>query len=75
MEWQDTEANCKTDVKKHQLPWIHVKNETKNLTPERYAVTSYPTKVLINPDGTINKTMVGEDPEFYKYLDSLFENK
>lgn len=75
VDCQDTEAKWKAAVEKHQLPWIHVKNETKDLTPEKYAVTGYPTKVLINPDGTINKTIVGEDPEFYKYLDSLFENK
>lgn len=75
VDCQDTEAKWKAAVEKHQLPWIHVKNETKDLTPEKYAVTGYPTKVLINPDGTINKIIVGEDPEFYKYLDSLFENK
>lgn len=75
VDCQDTEAKWKAAVEKHQLPWIHVKNETKDLTPEKYAVTGYPTKVLINPDGTINKITVGEDPEFYKYLDSLFENK
>lgn len=75
VDCQDTEAKWKAAVEKHQLPWIHVKNESKDLTPEKYAVTGYPTKVIINPDGTINKTIIGEDPEFYKYLDSLFENK
>lgn len=75
VDCQDTEAKWKAAVEKHQLPWIHVKNETKDLTPEKYAVTGYPTKVLINPDGTINKIIVGEDPEFYKYLDSLFGDK
>ena len=75
VDCQDTEAKWKAAVEKHQLPWIHVKNETKDLTPEKYAVTGYPTKVLINPDGTIYKIIVGEDPEFYKYLDSLFGDK
>lgn len=75
VDCQDTEAKWKAAVEKHQLPWIHVKNETKDLTPEKYAVTGYPTKVLINPDGTINKIIIGEDSKFYKYLDSLFENK
>lgn len=75
VDCQDTEAKWKAAVEKHQLPWVHVKNESKDLTPEKYAVTGFPTKVIINPDGTINKTIVGEDPEFYKYLDTLFENK
>lgn len=75
VDCNDTEAKWKAAVEKHQLPWIHVKNEAKDLTPEKYAVTGYPTKVILNPDGTINKTIIGEDPEFYKYLDSLFGDK
>lgn len=75
VDCNDTEAKWKAAVEKHQLPWLHVKNESKDLTPEKYAVTGYPTKVILNPDGTINKTIIGEDPEFYKYLDSLFGDK
>lgn len=75
VDCNDTEAKWKAAVAKHQLPWIHVKNEAKDLTPEKYAVTGYPTKVILNPNGTINKTIIGEDPEFYKYLDSLFGDK
>lgn len=75
VDCSDTEAKWKEAVEKHQLPWIHVKNEAKDLTPEKYAVKGYPTKVILNPDGTINKTIIGEDPEFYKYLDSLFGGK
>lgn len=75
VDCNDSEAKWKAAVEKHQLPWIHVKNEGKDLTPEKYAVTGYPTKVILNPDGTINKTIIGEDPEFYKYLDSLFGDK
>ena len=33
----------------------------------------YPTKIILNPDGTINKTIVGEDPEFYDYVKSLIK--
>lgn len=75
VDCQDTEAKWKAAVEKNQLPWLHVKNETQDLVPEKYAVTAYPTKVLINPDGTINKTIVGESEDFYQYLDSLFGTK
>lgn len=75
VDCNDTDAKWKAAVEKHQLPWLHVKNEAKDLTPEKYAVTGYPTKVILNPDGTINKTIVGEDPKFYKHLDSLFGDK
>lgn len=75
VDCQDTEAKWKAAVEKHQIPWLHVKNESQDLVPEKYAVTAYPTKVLINPDGTINKTIVGESEDFYQYLDSLFGTK
>ena len=54
------------------MPWIHVKSEKADAIPQKYAIEGYPTKLIINPDGTINKVVVGEDPQFYDYLDSLF---
>jgi hypothetical protein len=38
-----------------------------------YAITGYPTKILIDPEGKIVKTVVGENPEFYEFLDELFK--
>ena len=72
IDCNDTEAKWKDAVKKHELPWIHVKSEKADATPQKYAVEGYPTKVILNPDGTIYKVIVGEDPQFYKELDSLF---
>ena len=71
IDCNDTEAKWKDAVKKHELPWIHVKSEKSDATPQKYAVEGYPTKVSLNPDGTIYKVIVGEDPQFYKELDSL----
>ena len=71
IDCNDTEAKWKDAVKKHELPWIHVKSEKADATPQKYAVEGYPTKVILNPDGTIYKVIVGEDPQFYKELDSL----
>ena len=31
----------------------------------------YPTKYVIDPEGKIAKQVVGENPEFYMYLDAL----
>lgn len=75
IDCHDTVDRWKTAVAKNPMPWLHVKNENKNLIPEKYAVTGFPTKVLINPDGTINETCVGEKTEFYQHLDSLFDGK
>ncbi|MCI7359789.1 MAG: thioredoxin, partial [Prevotella sp.] len=39
----------------------------------KYGIRGFPTKILVGPDGKIVKTVVGEDPEFYTLLDSLFK--
>ena len=33
-----------------------------------YGISGYPTKFIIDPEGKINKRVIGEDPEFYTYL-------
>ena len=38
-----------------------------------YAVKGYPTKIVIDPEGRILKTILGESPEFYSYVDSLMK--
>ena len=71
----DTEEVWKKAIVDHKLPWLHVYNPdgTGDGVPLKYAVSGYPTKVILNPDGTINKTIVGEDPEFYDYVKSLIK--
>ncbi len=73
VDCSDTEAKWKAAVKEHALPWIHVFNGPTDGVDTRYAVNAYPTKILINPDGTINRVIVGESEEFYQYLDQLFK--
>lgn len=69
----DTEEAWKKAVSENQLPWLHVFNpqDNKNLQ-ESYGITGYPTKIIVGPDGKIVKTIVGEDPKFYEFLDELF---
>ena len=38
-----------------------------------YGVSGYPTKYVIDPEGKIAKQVVGENPEFYMYLDALMK--
>lgn len=38
-----------------------------------YAVSGYPTKVIVDPKGNIVKIFLGESEEFYEFLDSLFK--
>ena len=42
------------DIVKSELPWLQVVDDkTKNVSSKQFAVTEYPTTVLIGPDGKI----------------------
>lgn len=69
----DTEEAWKEAVKQHELPWINVINSENPDVVSMYGVRGFPTKFVIDPDGKVAKQIVGEDPEFYKYIDSIME--
>ena len=72
MDCNDTEETWKEAVKKHGLPWKHVYNTPESGVLEQYKVSGFPTKILIDPQGKIVKSVVGEDPSFFHILDELF---
>lgn len=72
IDCNDTEEKWKACVKKFQMPWLHVYNTPENDMTVKYAVSGFPTKIIVNPEGVIEKVVTGEDPDFYNYLDSLF---
>ncbi len=70
----ESEEKWKDGIEKHQLPWLHVYNPGgDNDLSVKYAIKGYPTKIILNPDGTINRTVIGEDPEFYTYVRELIK--
>lgn len=74
IDCNDPEANWRAAVKKYELPWVNVYNAvTKGGVLEAYGVQAFPTKVLINPKGKIEKIYVGEDPAFYTDLQNLIK--
>ena len=73
VDCSDTEDKWKAAVAKHELKWKHVYNPKDSKLLEQYAITGFPTKIIIDPEGKIVKTVVGEDPAFYEYLDELFK--
>ena len=77
IDCNETQEKWKAAVAKHELPWLHVYNPrgAMNDVCQTYAINGFPTKIIIGADGKIIKTIVGEDPEFYTILDSLFEKK
>ncbi|MBQ3827200.1 MAG: TlpA family protein disulfide reductase, partial [Prevotella sp.] len=75
IDCNDTVEKWKDAVEKNQMNWQHVQNTKNDKVPQQYAVSGYPTKVIINPNGTINQVFIGEKEEFYQYLDKLFGKK
>lgn len=69
----DTEEKWKAAVQKHELKWKQVYNPRDSKLIAQYAISGFPTKIVIDPEGKIIKTIVGEDPAFYEFLDELFK--
>jgi len=75
VDCRDSEDKWRAAVEEHQLPWPQVYCDDANLRKlgAKYGIQGFPTKVVVDPKGKIIKTSVGEDPEFYTYLDGLFK--
>ncbi|WP_281752111.1 TlpA family protein disulfide reductase [Neptunitalea chrysea] len=71
----DTKDAWLKAIKKHELPWTHVINSTKNgkNVAALYKVSQYPTKVILDKDKNVLGIYVGETEDFYKKLDTLLK--
>ena len=65
----DSDQRWKDGVKKYALPFINVKDNNK--VSAQYAVSGFPTKIIITPEGRIHKVFVGESEDFYKEIDKI----
>lgn len=75
VDCRDSEDKWRAAVDEYQLPWPQVYCDDANLRKlgSKYGVQGFPTKVLVDPNGKIVNTTVGEDPAFYTFLDGLFK--
>lgn len=74
IDCNDTDEKWRNAVKQYELPWTNLYNpKTGSNVITDYAIKGFPTKILVSPDGLINKVVVGEDPSLYTYLDELFK--
>ena len=64
----DKEDKWKNAVSRSNIPWINVFSPD-GTTEVRFGVTAYPYKVVISPDGKVEKCFRGETDDFYKMLD------
>ncbi len=73
IDCRDTEEKWKSAVEENALPWLHVYCPSDNSEIlEDYAIQGFPTKIIVDPQGKIVKTILGEAPQFYSLLDELF---
>lgn len=72
VDCNDTDEKWKAAVEKHQLPWKHVfVPRSDRQVIESFAVDTFPTKIVISPDGRIVKVFAGETKDFYQFLDEI----
>ena len=64
-------------ISKYELPWINLFSDPDTPAEQAveaiYAVQGYPTKIILTPEGTIAKIVLGEDPAFYQALEELLK--
>ena len=69
IDCNDTAEKWATAVKKHNVPWLHVRSEDE-IAEQKFRVQGYPYKVLISPEGIVLNAYLGETEAFYQYLDA-----
>lgn len=68
IDCNETEAEWREGVKKHQIPWINVYNGHDTKLYQDYNIEGFPTKAIINPEGKLVDLTTGEDPTFFDRL-------
>lgn len=62
-------------LKKYELSWVNVWNDPQASVQvsSLYAVSGFPTKMVVDPEGKIALIVVGEDPSFYDQVKALLK--
>lgn len=64
VDCNDTQEAWKNAVDRLQLPWVQLFHSENDSVTSAYEVTAFPTKVVINPDGIIQRIYTGASPSF-----------
>ena len=60
-------------VKRDELPWINLYNDDLSAVHVKYGIEVYPTKIVIDSEGTILIHERGEGEDFYTKLEHVME--
>lgn len=64
---------CKASIIKNGMTWPQVVNLQDQDLVLAFGVRTYPTKVIITPDGYVDSIYEGESEDFYKHLEELLK--
>ena len=69
----DREEAWKNAINKYGLAWTQLLNDEKssNNVAGLYGINKFPTKILIDPFGSIVLRFIGEGEAFYKKIDEI----
>ena len=71
----DKEAQWRKAVEKNEMTWTNIIHpdgaEPAKSIKMNYAISGFPTKIIITPEGRIHKVVVGEGEDFYKEIDKI----
>nr|WP_121272091.1 TlpA disulfide reductase family protein [Pedobacter schmidteae] len=65
----------KKAIAEDQIGWIHVLNTRENNLVKLFGISSYPTKILVDPKGNILLRTSGHSDELKKLLEAAFGKK
>ncbi len=68
----DDRETWKNFVAEHKMFWINLV-DSEDQVRAMYGIEGFPTKLVLDPEGTVIKVVQGEDPAFYEFLDTLFK--
>lgn len=68
IDCNESEADWRSGVKKHQIPWLNLYNGNNKELYTAYNIEGFPTKAIINPEGKLVDLTTGEDPSFFTRL-------
>ena len=73
----EKEAQWRKAVEKNEMTWTNIIHpdgaEPAKSIKMNYAISGFPTKIIITPEGRIHKVFVGESEDFYKEIDKIMK--
>lgn len=73
VDCNDSQEAWRKAVTDNALPWLHVYCPKESPLLGQYQIQGFPTKVIVSAEGKIIRTVIGEDPQFYTFLDELLK--